>query len=432
MTYSYSYPPSDYAKSQGELVSGSHYYCEGDLWLTEEIPIHCHFEIGYTQLNAVIIVCYFEKGLGNPSLNFQQGNMVATSTSQLYQTDPKKLTGIAIVDDILIQAENLQCIQFKKSSQKAVGMYVAEKYHAINNELTSQKRKRAFYNISGLKFPNWFTRSHVKRSFEINDFDFITETPLRLQLQHKLKPDDISYPSETTGKLFVYGNEVKNWPREEIISFWCALMSLGIGDKIYWTSKFQPVRPFSTERHVEKVWYSRHFQDSYGFSGLFTRRGILGDKDVWSNLELFIKVSLDAVLTERISVELSIKLTKIIESYVSYRLVKIHPEGTVRLIATLTEELFKCWENKPPSESEKLKKGLLNLFKQQEFEIDGLEERVEMLRVTRNEIAHRGNFISSEQKGITKEYTNLIMMIPLIVMALVGYKGEFNDLYESS
>ncbi|MDL1900530.1 hypothetical protein FBR02_07145 [Anaerolineae bacterium CFX9] len=465
--------PSETILKYGKPIADSYYKVEQGQLILDESSEQCSFEVMYSDNGEIYVVCSFASV--NEYLRvFSVPNGDGTYSSKDTYTTFRELRGQVATGNMTIVVRN--GIELNAPNLSTVAVFVAEVFTV---SVSAQSILDA--NGSIAVFAYEFKCTNIPSSFH-QRFEISQGKAIQLRGLPLVSDDEIAFydpfATLTVSDDALFGN----WQAEDIATLFCALMSLALGRDIRWIAK----QKFSPEQKVVERTYQRHRN-----LNLSERiRPILQEfpLNLFGSVQ-FVETAFGRVAEGRITLDAALDYAESIRHFVEYSLLTRRLEDQARLIGTALEELLLKWEKHSSSRGDpvvnqeeadalyKLIKPTIRQFVEEhnldeprasalreringifsneitrptfrarlEFlfrsvpEIGEWVERVVKPRLsrfirTRDNIVHNGQFPSSlgikNHNDPWEDYLNMVMMLPFMIFAIIGYTGGYIDHYE--
>lgn len=473
----YDYPPSQQIRQYEPFEPNSHFYARGRChFYKKEYP--CDFEVVYTLDGEIYVVCY----LGSKSLNELFGIRVSDDMPwEMYMPREERVvvdfSGVDIRSGLQIRVS--QAISLENGLSLAAWISNRAPVFVANTFEVSQTDK---YYISENK------PSSDSIDFELlNVSDTVATTkgiPFRIGGAYVLYLKPAVYTenelnSEENTILTIPRKSVPvGWSAEDVADIWCSSISMATGRDIRWIVKHS----YTSRAITHKFKRRSNIVRNRSANGVITSR-----HDFWrdNNVLALISTVFDKIRHKRVSVGAVRDYSRIMWHFVEYRLITNRVEDQARLITTTVEELLTRWEEHTGntaaaivSEAEakliwedlqqrwlpNIESLLGSLTKQRRNEIksrlqtsfleemvrpgfgkrlkqmlergqndeawikDHAKHRVNSFVTTRNKIAHEGRFPTEDTEELLSYYYDMLMVLPLLIFSIFGYRGTYVDL----
>jgi len=470
----YEYPPSQHILKYGPINPSSHFFAKGSAIFESGQTVDCEFEVAYTHEGRIIVALYLDtRDIFDTFGTKQSEGYTVFADRPLPNQRIISLKGVSTVHDSTIEMTDCYLLSmgtiigmdgYPQIFEAQAFTVTSDMPPAVNDE----------FQIIGIDLSNRF--------YNIIEFD--------IGFPHKLKIEPIelesirTYPNQPLAKLTIPSSTIaNNSTSEHIANLWCALISICTGRDVQWVNK----TTIASHTTTSKIWVSR--PSSYSFKKtIAVLDGSQFESSVIDQRVLhLVKVSFENITKGNLSLAILERLVDASHKWVHYQLQMRSGYDRARLISTYTEafilELIEAAELTLPEilnaeEINKLSQALktssivkdnvtssnahYKTSSKRQKEVIGklsntirrinessleaktrlvfknsllddkwvathVNPRIESFVNTRNTIAHSGKYPDQERKILQWHYFNLVMMIPLIIFAQLGYDGDYDD-----
>ena len=394
--------------------------------------------------------------------------------------DPKEtslevdFSGVDLRNHWIVNIEQALSIRHPSLLGNEPSVFIAESYTVKSTGMRTRSKKRL-----GYAFFDIINAFKSVSSEEVVDFNIGKSKNLTLNLREQaryatdIRNSTLSVPPDCIPI---------GWAADDVADLWCGCISIAAGIDVRWISKLVYEESATIKTLVERPNIKRNLHND----GVLTTPNA-----IWMNetVHEFVSIVFASAWDKSLSVEAARDYARIMWHFVEYRLITNEIEDQARLISTTVEELLTLWEEHtgnapkgtisaaeadtlwnqldatllnnlktllPASKSDQrsrikrrlkrfliqdmvdanFEEGLRNLFnfrkndKEKEWFKNNVESRLEDFIDTRNKIAHEGRFPSKDSDKLSKYYSNMLMILPLIFFSIFSYTGSYVDLTE--
>lgn len=411
----YDFPPSSHMKKLEPFETNTHFYVQGTCTYREK-EYNCDFEVAYRQRGEIRIIVYLSVldhiSIFNVPISRDEGPSFINSSTPHNVPVNMSFSGTSLRDGIQVSIPNAVSISSGFDLVHSPQHFVADTYevHVRSDHVEAHEKDHIQFDLLNV----------IDNEFPAG---FFTEFPILLEDDKKITlRSDISGNITMSIPLDAFPAGYK---QEEVAQIICAAFSLATGRDIQAISKIT-----STDEGYSIVYYARPsvIQE--------TTYAIVAEiPQFWRSARVASLVScmFKTMGTQQLSADSIIYIANIVWYSVRHRIISNRAEDQARLIVTSVEELLHVWEKgsgkrKGSTYKERLENLFKNVNNSTEWAKTNADQRISSFVTIRNNITHEGSFPEFEEMTVFEQYLQVVMMMPLLFFAIIGYDGPYNDL----